>query len=84
MSAFDPLRTFSSVAASFDFHKRLERMAALQTPEHLRAVAQHCRSLAASCITRQAREPLEEMVNKLEEAADDRRLLRQRLLEVDF
>lgn len=41
-----------------------------RTPEQLRTAAEQCRSLAASCLTSQAREPLEEMAAELELAAD--------------
>jgi hypothetical protein len=55
-------------------------MTGSRTPEQLRAVAEQCRSLAASCITAHARQPLNEMADELEEAADEQRILRERLI----
>jgi hypothetical protein len=51
-----------------------------RTPEDLRELATHCRHLAASCITEQARQPLNEVADELELEADKQLQLRQRLI----
>jgi hypothetical protein len=55
-------------------------MVATRSPEQLMVVAQRCRFLAASCITSQARQPLTEMADELEAAADQERADRERLI----
>lgn len=40
-----------------------------RTPQDLRVLAQHCRDLAESCKTDEAREPLAETANELEQEA---------------
>lgn len=51
-----------------------------RTPEDLRQLATHCRYLAASCLTEQARQPLNEMAEEFEQEADRQQHLRQRLI----
>lgn len=51
-----------------------------RTPEDLRELATHCRYLASSCLTEQAREPLNEVADELELEADKQQLLRQQLI----
>jgi hypothetical protein len=52
-----------------------------RTPEDLKELATHCRHLAASCITEQARQPLNEVADELEEEADKQLQLRRELIE---
>ena len=51
-----------------------------RTPEDLRQLATHCRYLAASCLTEQARQPLNEVADELELEADKQQQLRQQLI----
>lgn len=44
-----------------------------RTPQDLRSMATKCRQLAADCITEAAREPLADMAEALDEAADHER-----------
>jgi hypothetical protein len=50
-----------------------------RTPQDLRQLASHCRSLAATCLTEQARQPLNEMADELEVEAQRQQQLRQSL-----
>ena len=51
-----------------------------RTPEDLRELALHCRDLAATCITEQARRPLKEVADELDAEADKQRQLRSKLI----
>lgn len=51
-----------------------------RTAEDLRRIATHCRHLAASCLTEQARQPLNEIADELEFEAGKQQLLRKQLI----
>lgn len=51
-----------------------------RTPEDLRQLATHCRDLAATCITDQARRPLNEVADELEAEAEKQQQLRSQLI----
>lgn len=51
-----------------------------RTPDDLRQLASHCRDLAASCLTEQARQPLNEVADDLEAEADKQQELRRELI----
>jgi hypothetical protein len=51
-----------------------------RTPHDLRQLATHCRHLAASCLTDQARQPLNEVADDLEAEADKQQELRRDLI----
>lgn len=51
-----------------------------RTPEDLRQLATHCRDLAATCITDQARRPLNEVADELEAEAEKQQQLRSKLI----
>jgi hypothetical protein len=50
-----------------------------RTPDDLRQLAEHCRYLAATCITEQARRPLAEVADELDIEAEKQQELRQKL-----
>jgi hypothetical protein len=51
-----------------------------RTPDDLRLLASHCRYLAATCLTEQARQPLNELANDLDAEADKQQELRRKLI----
>jgi hypothetical protein len=51
-----------------------------RTPDDLRELATHCRYLASSCLTQQARQPLNEIAEELEIEADRQQQVRQQLI----
>lgn len=51
-----------------------------RTPEDLRQLATQCRDLAATCITEQARQPLNEVADELDAEAEKQLVLRSRLI----
>jgi hypothetical protein len=51
-----------------------------RTPDDLRQLATQCRHLASTCITEQARRPLNEVADELEAEADKQQQLRSQLI----
>jgi hypothetical protein len=51
-----------------------------RTPDDLRQLATQCRDLASTCITEQARRPLNEVADELEAEADKQQQLRSQLI----
>ena len=49
-----------------------------RTPDDLREIATHCRYLASSCLTEQAREPLRQVADDLEREAEIQEEIRQK------
>ena len=51
-----------------------------RTPQDLRELATHCRFLASSCLTEQARQPLNDIADELEVEADKQQEVRRQLI----
>lgn len=52
-----------------------------RTPDDMRQMATHCRYLASSCLTEQARQPLNEIADELELEAEKQQQMRRQLLD---
>ena len=73
-------RSFGETRGSRSPRARLKVMH--RTPHDLREIATHCRYLASSCLTEQAREPLRQVADDLEREAEIQEEIRQKFLAV--